>query len=105
MPCLVAGSKPASQLFLNINRQTCETPVHGKLKIGNVGYGLYPSDTNSYLHLGVVAAPGVIITPDNLDPKKEQCEEIELDDSSYDIDTFKSCVRRKVEADVQDPPG
>src|SRR5437899_8114023 len=27
MPCLVAGSKPASQLFLNINHQTCETPV------------------------------------------------------------------------------
>ena len=27
MPCLVAGSKPASQLLLNINRQTYETPV------------------------------------------------------------------------------
>ena len=27
MPCLVAGSKPASQLFLNISHQTCETPV------------------------------------------------------------------------------
>ena len=27
MPCLVAGSKPASQLFLNLNHQTCETPV------------------------------------------------------------------------------
>jgi hypothetical protein len=27
MPCLVAGSKPASQLFLNLNYQTYETPV------------------------------------------------------------------------------
>jgi hypothetical protein len=33
MPCLVAGSKPASQLLLNINRQTYETPVQMNDKI------------------------------------------------------------------------
>jgi RHS repeat-associated protein len=98
---------PSGLASIGTGVKKCENGSHGWIEIGGDwsagfyagGYGGAPGGGGSSGGCSgygpIFGGPGYIISPDPASTGTKTCKEIKLDDSKYDIDAFKECIKDK----------